>query len=271
MHCVVLGEQRVSRLAQKTKGTVMQMKKIAAAVMLAAMTTTSVSPVFAGGGMTGGSTEITQIQNNVQLIMSYQQQVAGYIRQGLQLQNEITNLIKNPTSVLGPEVGQIINNIGTIWRGANSMGYNLAEIDRNFETMFKSPKAGDFAKMFTSWHATNTKTLESGLKAIGAIRENHQSSQNSLSELYNRSQNTSGNLDALQTMAQINIRQIQELQQLQELMAAQSQASMTYLAGQNAKDQVKDDVNADLQRLLENKVQKFQGEKGQSYNKFNFY
>lgn len=215
----------------------MQMNKIAAAVMLAAITATTVNPVFAGGGMTGGSTELTQIQNNVQLIMSYQQQVAGYIRQGLQLQNEITNLIKNPTSVLGPEIGQIINNIGTIWRGANSMGYNLAEIDRNFETMFKSPKAGDFAKMFTSWHATNTKTLESGLKAIGAVRENQQSSQNSLAELYNRSQNTSGNLDSLQTLAQINVRQIQELQQLQELMASQAQASMTYLATQNAKEQ----------------------------------
>lgn len=189
------------------------------------------------GGAVAGATEITQIANNIQLIMSYTQQVQSYVRQGLQLQAELKNLINNPTSLLGPEVGQMINNIGTIWRGANSIGYNLAEIDKNFATMFKSSKAGDFSKMFTSWHATNTKTLESGLKAIGTLRENQQSSQNSLNDLYNRSQNTNGNLDSLQTLAQINIRQIQELQQLQELMASQSQASLTYLATQNAKDE----------------------------------
>lgn len=200
------------------------------------------------GGAIAGATEITQIQNNVQLMLSYTQQVQGYIRQGLQLQNELKNLINNPTSLLGPEIGQMINNVGSIWKGANSIGYNLAEIDKNFATMFKSSKAGDFAKMFTSWHQTNTKTLESGLKAIGAIRENQQSSQNSLTELYNRSQNTNGNLDALQTMAQINIRQIQELQQLQELMASQSQASMTYLATQNAKEEKN---LADLEGVLQ--------------------
>ncbi len=247
------------------------MKKIAAILaVVTATTSVSVSPAYAGGAV-AGATEITQIMNNVQLIMSYTQQVQGYVRQGLQLQAELKNLINNPTSLLGPEIGQMINNIGTIWKGANSIGYNLAEIDKNFSTMFKSTKAGDFAKMFTSWHATNTKTLESGLKAIGAIRENHQQSQTSLSELYNRSQNTSGNLDSLQTMAQINIRQIQELQQLQELMATQSQASMTYLASQNAKEQVKDEANADLERLLSNKIPKFQGDKGPAYDKFNFY
>lgn len=201
--------------------------------LLIAFSHTSAS---AGGGI-AGATEITQIQNNVQLMLSYTQQVQSYVRQGMQLQNELTNLINNPTSLLGPEIGQMINNIGSIWKGANSIGYNIAEIDKNFATMFKSSKAGDFSKMFTSWHQTNTKTLESGLKAIGAIREDQQNSQNTLTDLYNRSQNTKGNLDSLQTMSQINIRQIQELQKLQELMASQSQASMTYLATQNAKEE----------------------------------
>lgn len=189
------------------------------------------------GGAGGGATEITQIANNLQLIHSYQQQVASYIRQGLQLQNELKNLIANPTSLLGPEVGQMINTIGSIWKSANSMGYNLAEIDRNFSTMFKSPKAGDFAKMFTKWHQVNTNTLESAMKAVGVHRENYASTQAALTELYNRSQSTNGNLDALQTLSQINIRQIQELHSLQELMSSQSQASLTYMATETAKAQ----------------------------------
>ena len=189
------------------------------------------------GGVVAGATEITQIMNNLQLIMSYQQQVQSYIRQGLQLQNELKNLVNNPTSILGPEIGDVINGIGKIWSGANSMGYNLAQIDKNFSAMFKSKKAGDYAKMFTKWHDTNTNTLESALKAIGTARDKYPSAQAALTDLYNRSQSTSGNLDALQTLSQINIRQIQELQSLQELMSSQAQASMTYMAAQNAKDQ----------------------------------
>lgn len=186
---------------------------------------------------TGGSTEITQILNNLQLIQSYEQQVQAYVRQGVQVQNELRNLMSNPTSVLGDDVGKMINTIGSIWNGGQSIGYNLAQIDQNFARTFKSPTAGNLAKMFTSWHQTNTDTLQSALRAIGTQRDNYASSQAALTDLYNRSQATNGNLDSLQTLSQINIRQIQELQSLQELMATQSQAATTYMATQNAKDQ----------------------------------
>lgn len=197
---------------------------------------------------TGGSTEVTQILNNLQLIQSYEQQVQSYVRQGLQVQNELKNLISNPTSILGPEVGQMINTIGKIWTGGQSIGYNLAQIDQNFAKTFKSPTAGNFAKLFTSWHQTNTDTLESALRSIGTQRDQYASSQAALTDLYNRSQATSGNLDSLQTLSQINIRQIQELQGLQELMSSQAQAATTYMATQNAKEQKGlDDAGAIMQ------------------------
>ncbi|RWA45636.1 hypothetical protein AU476_00970 [Cupriavidus sp. UYMSc13B] len=53
----------------------------------------------------------------------------------------------------------------------------------------------------------------------------------------------------MQTLSQINIRQIQELQKLQELMASQAQAATTYMASQTAKDQKGvDDAEAFLKR-----------------------
>lgn len=196
---------------------------------------------------TGGSTEITQILNNLQLIQSYEQQVQSYVRQGVQVQNELRNLISNPTSILGSDVGNMINTVGQIWNGGQSMGYNLAQIDQNFSRTFKSPTAGNFAQMFTSWHQTNTDTLQSALRAIGTQRDNYASSQAALTDLYNRSQATNGNLDALQTLSQINVRQIQELQSLKELMATQAQAATTYMATKTAKDQkALDDVETNF-------------------------
>lgn len=222
-----------------------------AAIVITAITMVA-APAMAGSvAGTGGATEITQIANQMQLLQQYEQQVLGYVRQGLQLQNELKNLISNPTSILGPEVGQMINTMGKIWNAGNSIGYNLAQIDKNFATTYKSVKAMDFSKAFTSWHSTNTDTLQSLLRAVGTQRDNYASDQAAVADLYNRSQNTSGNLDTLQTLSQINVRQIQELQALRDLMASQAQASATYMATQNAKDQkALDDVELMLKRDL---------------------
>lgn len=191
---------------------------------------------FAGGGV-GGATEMTQIANKLQLILAYEQQVESYVRQGLQLQAQLQNLVSNPTSLLGPEIGQMINTIGKIMDTGQSIGYNVAQIDKKFAETFKNPKAADFSKMFTSWHKTNTDTLEAALKSIGTMRDQYPSNQAALSDLYNRSQSTKGNLDALQTLSQVNIRQIQELQSLRELLGTQAQAQMTYMATQNARQE----------------------------------
>ena len=70
-------------------------------------------------GGTGGATEVTQIANNVQLVAQYEQQLAGYVRQGLQLQAEMTNLIRNPASLLGQD-------IGNIWAAAGCVDTDLS-------------------------------------------------------------------------------------------------------------------------------------------------
>lgn len=185
----------------------------------------------------GGGTEITQLMNNTQLVLQYEQQVQAYVRQGLQLQNELKNLIQNPASVMGVEVGGLINNVGKIMSGGLAIGSNLAQIDKNFATTFKSPTADTLSKNFFKWHKTSTDTLEGALKAAGLHREHYASEADALAALYNQSQATSGNLDALQTLSQINIKQIQHLQSLGDLMATQNLASSTYMAAQTAKGQ----------------------------------
>jgi len=239
---------------------------------IAAAICISATPALAGSvGGTGGSTEATQLENNLQLVQSYEQQVQSYIRQGIQVQNELKNLIANPTSLLGADIGNMINTVGQIWSGGQAIGYNLAQIDKNFAQTFKNPTAGNFAKLFTSWHQTNTDTLQAALRAIGTQRDQYASSQAALTDLYTRSQATNGNLDALQTLSQINIRQIQELQSLKELMASQASAATTYMAARSAKDQLQDNINAEAQNILSQPIPKFQGSTPQQFNKFNLY
>lgn len=196
------------------------------------------APLWAGSvGGTGGATEVTQIANNVQLVAQYEQQLAGYVRQGLQLQAEMTNLIRNPASLLGQDIGNIINNVGRIYSGGQAIGGDLARIDRNFATNFKSPTADNLSQSFTRWNRTNTDTLEATLRTAGMHRDQFQSDTDALNALYNESQNTKGNLDSLQTLAKFNASQIQQLQGLKDLVATQNIAMSTYMASQTAKEQ----------------------------------
>ncbi|MES2879219.1 MAG: conjugal transfer protein TrbJ [Pseudomonadota bacterium] len=185
---------------------------------------------------TGGSTEVTQIANNIQLVQQYEQMVAGYVRQGLQLQNELKNLVQNPASLLGKDIGGIINGVGKIYSGGKAIGGSLAQIDKNFASTFKSPTAETLSKSFTRWQSTNTDTLEAALKAAGMHRDQFESDNAALSALYDESQNTQGNLDSLQTLAKFNAAQIQQLQGLKDLIASQNIAASTYMATQNAKE-----------------------------------
>jgi type IV secretion system protein TrbJ len=219
------------------------MKKNMMALSLAIAWTGSVMAGTVAGF--GGATEFTQIANNVQLGASYAKQIQQYTAQALQLQAELKNLTSNPLSLLGPEVGKVINGVGQIMSAGNSIGGNMARIDSNFANTFKNPQAFSMSQNFTRWHSTSTDTLQGAMKAAGLHRDNYQSDSDALTALYNQSQATEGNLQAAQTLAKINTMQVQQLQKLGDLMATQNIATATYMASQTAKDEAQNN-----QRML---------------------
>lgn len=215
---------------------------------LLTLVASAVAPIssFAGGGMTGGATEVTQIANNLQLVIAYAKQVAQHVTQLSQLQAELTNLIKNPFSLLGPEIGNMINDVGKIMSIGKSIGANLAQIDKNFGTMFKDTNALSLSASFTSWHKTSIDTLEGALKSAGLHMDKYASDTAKIQALYSDSQKTGGNLEALQTLSKINIEQIQQTQRLGNLIATQNLAASTALAQQSSRDEK---VNTETEKL----------------------
>ncbi len=219
-------------------------------VLAGALLTTVPMAAHAGSVMgNGGATEVTQIQNNVQLILQYEQQVQAYLRQGLQLQAELKNLIQNPASLMGRDVGNLINGVAKVMGGGMAIGGTMAEIDRNFATTFKSPTAETLARSFTRWNQASTDTLEGALKAIGKHRSEFQSDNDAIRALYDESQASEGNLQALQTLAKMNAKSLEQNQKLHDLLLNQHTAASTYMATQVAKsNKTEEDRNA----LLEN-------------------
>lgn len=187
----------------------------------------------------------TDVASILQQGLAYAQQIQQYTRQGLQLQNELKNLMQNPASLMGADVGNLINAVGGIMSVTNSIGGNFASIDRNFANTFKSPSSATLAANFTRWHSTSTSTLEGALKAAGLHRDQFATDTDALTALYNESQASGGNLQAIQSLAKINSMQIQQIQKLQDLIATQNIAANTYMAAQTAKDER---VNIDVDK-----------------------
>lgn len=195
----------------------------------------------------GGSTEITQIMNNIQLVNAYQQQVQQFLRQGQQFEAQLKNMEKNPSSVLSGDASALISSIGRTMAAGQSMGGSLAQIDRNFAAKFGSPAAASYSESFSTWTNTSKDTLQASMRAAGMRRDQYGSDTAALSALYDESQATGGTVAAVQTLSKINLKQIEQMQGLSDLMATQNIASSTFMASQASQGQASVDNNKAIQ------------------------
>jgi P-type conjugative transfer protein TrbJ len=192
---------------------------------------------FAGGAMTGGASEWTQVMNNVQLINQYAQQVKQYSTQMQQYQYQLQNMQLNPASVMNTNIPQLINGIGAVMQAGQSIGGTMSTIDANFSQKFNNPMAGTYSQNFKTWTVTSQDTLGAAMRAAGLHRDSFASDTAALQALYNKTQSSQGTVAAVQTLSEVSVSQTQQLQKLQDLVATQNLASSTYMAGQNAKAQ----------------------------------
>lgn len=218
-------------------------------LLLSTVALVNVNPsAFAGSvAGNGGSTEITQIANNMQLTASYAQQTQQYSTQLLQYQAQMQNLMRNPTSLLGADTSKLLNGVGTIMQAGASIGGTMARIDGNFSQKYQNPLAGTFSQNFKNWTTTSTDTLGASLRSAGMHRDQFASDTEALTALFNKSQQSDGTVAAVQQLSAINAMQIQQNQKLQDLIATQNIAMSTYMAGREAKDQGAMDNNDAIQ------------------------
>jgi type IV secretion system protein TrbJ len=139
-------------------------RSLGALLMMFAMGLQAPQPVRGGAF----ATEFTQILNHGQLLMQY-------VRQGLQLQEEIkqtVDMIKNSkiltTQVFG-SISSELNSLHSVVQGGMSLAYSLANIDALFRTRF--PGYGynvtGYYQKYRTWSQTSLDTTLGALKAAG--------------------------------------------------------------------------------------------------------
>ena len=177
------------------------------------------------------ATEVTQVLNHAQLAMTY-------IRQGLQLKNDIKmyeDMLRNvkqlPNQTFGP-ITSDLNALAAIVQGGQALAYSLGNLDVQFRNTFRGygTTPNTYYVQYRNWSQTSLDTTLGSLRAAGLQGQQLQSEQAVLNSLREMASNSDGRMQALQVMGQIAEQQVQQLMKLRELMLADMSSKQAYQA-----------------------------------------
>jgi P-type conjugative transfer protein TrbJ len=209
------------------------MKRIVLFVVVVSMLF-AVTPTQTGAGVVAGfATEWTQILNHVQLIQSY-------IRQGLQLENELNQYqlalkqsLVQPNQVFGA-IQQDLGQLAQLVQGGRALAYSMANLDAQFRNTFTGYgfRSHGYFQDYQKWSQTSLDTTLNSLKAVGFQGQQLQSQQSILAALRAQSAGAGGEVGN-----QIAEQQVEQLMALRQLMLVDLESKQAYQAEQIQKEQ----------------------------------
>jgi P-type conjugative transfer protein TrbJ len=202
---------------------------------------------FAGGGLTGGATEVTQLLNNSELVA----QVAQLAEQ---IQNQITmiqDLIYNTLTIpdqLFRDVRGIYTKIKGIIDTTRGLAYNLANLDEELKRRFKSyadlsgiSQISDFSSEYRNIAGTRMETVRSTMEAIGvSMEELVNDDASALKELQQKANTARGRNELIQATNQLLGFLAEDAMKLRQLQMMQSQMAGTVYEAERAQQELSD-------------------------------
>ena len=177
------------------------------------------------------ATEVTQLLNHAQLVLMY-------IREGLQLENELAmyaNMQRNTKNVSAQTFGQIQADIGAlaqIVRGGQALAYSLGNLDQLFRSTYPGYGTNPtvYYQNYQRWSQTSLDTTLGALRAAGLQNQQMVSEESIIGSLEFMSETADGQMQALNVLGQISDQQVQQLMKLRELMMADMSSKQAYQA-----------------------------------------
>lgn len=196
----------------------------------------------------GGSTELTQLANNIELVQSYLQQVQSYATQLQQYQNMVTNTLNIPNQLWGA-VQADLQGVASVVQQGQALAYSAQNIGTQFQNTFKGfsyPAGFNFKTAYQDWSRATLDGLKGAFEAAKMQADSFATEEGVLQGLRNQSQSAQGQMQAIQVGSQIAEQQVQQLQKLRQLMMVQMQAQNSYMAAQEQKDAARTQAQEDF-------------------------
>lgn len=132
--------------------------KFVAATVLAGLLTSTTIPEAKAGGLSPYplASELTQILNNVQLVLQYSQQVEQYFTQLQQYELQVKDGTIIGTQFFGPIRSDLVGLQSVVQRG-NSLSYAMGNLDSQFTSKFASVgyvPTTNYASRYAQWSQT---------------------------------------------------------------------------------------------------------------------
>lgn len=215
----------------------MRFKSIIAATFVAL--SLSAPAVFAGGGMTGGATEFTQVMNNGLLTKSVAHEatmVANQVREITVSMNQYATMIQNlrqlPAQVVGQMLGPFAQDIRTYtdaYRAVTGLYNSASDAQRVFENRareMKNIKAAGFNPdnylAYESSLATRNAAVKQKLEGDMATLQDYQAHlQSYQQQAASKAGAINGNVSGFQTLSTMASQQLGELAEMNKQMREQ--------------------------------------------------
>jgi P-type conjugative transfer protein TrbJ len=202
---------------------------------------------LAGGGLTGGATEMTQLMNNSEL-------VAQVAKLAEQIQNQITmiqDLIYNTLTIpdqLFRDVKGIYTKVKGIIDKTEGIAYNLANLDEELKRRFKSyadlsniSQISDFSSEYRNIVGARMETVRSTMEAIGvSMKELMNDDASALNELQKKAGTAKGRNELIQATNQLLGFLAEDAMKLRQLQMMQSQMAGTVYEAERAQQELSD-------------------------------
>ncbi|GAB3441583.1 P-type conjugative transfer protein TrbJ [Massilia solisilvae] len=200
----------------------------------------AISSIASAGSVAGfgGSTEVTQILNNVELVnqsAQMYQQVQNTLQQVMMEKQQLQNLMAAPAQTWG-QAQQELAALAALVNKTAALSYAGGNIDQMFKQKFpgfaKTAGNTNFGGKFQSLVQTQLDGLNSALQAAGLQSSQFANERSAIQQIQNMSAGSQGALAAMQAGNMIASQQIDQLQKLRQLYMSQMQAQNSYMAGQ---------------------------------------
>jgi type IV secretion system protein TrbJ len=214
------------------------MKK-AAVLRLALLLVVVATGIESDAGVVAGfATEWTQILNHVQLMQSY-------IRQGLQLENELSRYelalkesLVEPKQIFGP-IDRDLTQLAQLVQGGRALAYSMANLDAQFRNTFPGYafRTQGYYESYQKWSEASLDTALNSLKAAGFHGQQLETQQAILGALRAQSTAAGGEVQAIEVGNEIAEQQVEQLMALRQLMLVDLESKQAYQAEQIQKEQ----------------------------------
>jgi len=176
------------------------------------------------------ATEVTQILNHVQLVLSYAVQANQLATQIKMLADAIKNTVNNPHQMFW-NIQADLNALAGVVQGGRSLAYSLGNYDALWHKTY--PGYGGYAptgyyNRYRSWAQTTLDTVLGTMRAAGLQGHQLNNEVTLITNLEAQSQSADGRLLALNVATQMADQQAQQMQKLREIMLADLQSKAAY-------------------------------------------